>query len=460
MLLYKQKALTISYLRMFTANHIINKRNWTCLITLGLIMGGCNQHKINYKAAAVVTDSSQQQVNLPAPYETKSVRNYCKVIGWPQGKAPIAPTGFKVSLFAGGLNNPRIILVAKTGDIFVSEANTEIKGLEKIGASIIGATKSEDLNKSANDIVLLRDTNGDGIPDIRTVFLNKLNQPFGMLIIGDWFYVANTDGVWRYPYKPGEMHLTAPGKRILILPAGGYNNHWTRNLRTNADSSKIYVSVGSGTNDAEHGLTNEVRRADILEINPDGSGERIYASGLRNPAGIDFQPQTHVLYAAVNERDTFGDELVPDYFTSVKQGGFYGWPYAYFGQHPDPKNGNQRPDMVKKSIVPDFTLGSHTASLGLAFYTGNKFPKRYWYGAFIGQHGSWNSSKLVGYKVTFIPFVNGKPQAKMEDFLTGFIADAAKNKVYGRPVGIAVAKDGAILVADDSGNKIWRIRSM
>ena len=445
---------------MLIINGIISKRNLWHLITAGAIFAGCNQNKVNYKDAATVTDSAKQQVNLPAPFETRSVRNYCKVIGWPAGKTPIAPAGFKVSLFAGGLDNPRNILVAPNGDVLVSEANTEIKGLEKVGASIIGATKSEDLNKSANKIILFRDINGDGIPDIKTVFLSGLNQPFGMLILGNSFYVANTDGVWQYPYKAGQTQISGPGKRILILPAGGYNNHWTRNLRTNADSSKIYVSVGSGTNDAEHGLENEVRRADILEINPDGSGERIYASGLRNPAGIDFQPQTHVLYAAVNERDTFGDYLVPDYFTSVKEGGFYGWPYAYFGQHPDPKQKGARPDMVKKSIVPDFTLGSHTASLGLAFYTGKQFPQRYWGGAFIGQHGSWNSSKLVGYKVTFIPFANGRPQPNMEDFLTGFIADPVKQEVYGRPVGIAVTKDGSILVADDSGNKIWLVQAM
>jgi len=441
------------------AGRIISKRNLILLSTTSLLITQCTQNKVNYNDADKVTDSSKQVVNLPPPYLTKSVRNYCKVIGWPKGKTPTAPQGFGVSLYADSLDNPRNIYVAANGDVFVSEANTEITGLKKIGASIIGATRSEDLNKSANKIILFRDTNGDGIPDSRTVFLNGLNKPFGMLILGNSFYVANTDGVWRYPYKPGETHMSGAGKRILILPAGGYNNHWTRNLRTNADSSKIYVSVGSGTNDGEQGLANEIRRADILEINPDGSGERIYASGLRNPAGIDFQPQTHVLYAAVNERDTFGDDLVPDYFTSVKEGGFYGWPYAYFGQHPDPKHKSERPDMVKKSIVPDFTLGSHTASLGLAFYNGKTFPQKYWGGAFIGQHGSWNSSKLVGYKVTFIPFVNGKPQGNMEDFLTGFIADPVKQEVYGRPVGIAVLKDGSILVADDSGNKIWRVKA-
>lgn len=440
--------------------YIITKIFAVSIVLLTIALIGCGQRQVNWDDAAIITDSSKQVVNLPAPYATKSVRNYCKVIGWATGEMPTAPSGFKVNLYAGELDNPRNIYVAQNGDVFVSQANTEIKGLEKIGAEIIGATKSEDLNKSANNILLLRDTNGDGIPDTKTVFLSGLNQPFGMLVLGNWFYVANTDAVWRYPYKPGQTQITSKGQLILHLPAGGYNNHWTRNLRLSPDSSKIYVSVGSGTNDAEHGLQNEARRADILEINPDGSGEKVYASGLRNPAGIDFQPQTHVLYAAVNERDTFGDELVPDYFTSVQKGGFYGWPYAYFGQHPDPKYKGQRLDLVKKSIVPDFTLGSHTASLGLVFYNGKAFPQRYNGGAFIGQHGSWNSSKLVGYKVTFIPFINGKPQGKMEDFLTGFIADINKKEVHGRPVGIAVAKDGSILVADDSGNKIWRVKSL
>jgi glucose/arabinose dehydrogenase len=434
---------------------IIFKISIAGLFTAFMLCISCTRQKVNYNEADVLTDSSKQQVNLPAPYQTKSVRNYCTVIGWQKGQLPTAPPGFRVSLYAGGLDNPRNIYVAQNGDVFVSEANTEIKGLEKIGASIIGATKSEDLNKSANKIILFPYTS----PGKKIVFLSGLNQPFGMLILGNWFYVANTDALWRYPYKPGENHVNGPGKIILTLPAGGYNNHWTRNLRTNADSSKIYVSVGSGTNDAEHGMGNEARRADVLEINPDGTGERVYASGLRNPAGMDFQPQTHVLYAAVNERDTFGDNLVPDYLTSVQPGGFYGWPYAYFGQHPDPKNGKMRPDMVKKSIVPDFTLGPHTASLGLAFYTAKQFPVHYKNGAFIGQHGSWNSSTLVGYKVTFIPFINGKPGPQMEDFLTGFIADSAKQEVHGRPVGIAVARDGSILVADDAGNKIWQVKA-
>ena len=429
-------------------------------IAIILYVTACTSKKSEPGKADNVITPSNQQVKLAAPYQTKSTRNYCKVIGWPKGKTPVAPTGFKVNLYADSLDNPRNIYVSADGDIFVSQANTEIKGIKKLGADIIGASGSEDLGKSANNIILLRDTNGDGIADTKTVFLSGLNQPFGMLILGGWFYVANTDGLWRYPYKSGQTKITGPGIKILTLPAGGYNNHWTRNLRANGEGNKIYISVGSGTNDAEHGPENEIRRADILEVNPDGSHERIYANGLRNPAGIDFNPQTGVLYASVNERDDLGDNLVPDYLTSVKEGGFYGWPFVYFGKHEDPDHKGERPELVKRSITPDLSLGSHTASLGLAFYTGKAFPPKYQGGAFIGQHGSWNSSKLVGYKVVFVPFRDGKPLGTIEDFLTGFIADPVKEKVYGRPVGIAVMTDGSILVADDSGNKIWRVSAM
>jgi glucose/arabinose dehydrogenase len=429
--------------------------------TIGIILLACKHKKpANYNNADTIVNKSQQEVALPAPYETKAVKNYCDVIGWPKGKTPVAPAGFSVSLYADELDNPRNIYVASNGDVFVSEANTEVTGLKKIGADIIGVSKSQHLGKSANKVLLFKDTNGDGIPDSKTVFLSGLNQPYGMLIAGDWFYVANTDALWRYPYKMGEMKVTGKGIKILDLPAGGYNNHWTRNLHPSADGKKIYISVGSGSNVAEHGMDVEKRRADILEINLDGSGERIYASGLRNPAGIDIQPGTGVLYTAVNERDDLGDKLVPDYLTSVKEGGFYGWPWAYFGQHEDPvlKQKIPNPEMVKKSIVPDVALGAHTASLGLAFYNGTTFPQEYHNGAFIGQHGSWNSSKLVGYKVVFVHFSNNKPTGQPTDFLTGFIANSTKQKVFGRPVGVAVAKDGSLLVADDAGNKIWRVK--
>ena len=436
------------------------KINVIYMLAASLFVMACKQKKpSNYNNADTVLSQSEQQVKLDAPYATKAVKNYCEVIGWPKGKTPVAPEGFTVSLYADSLANPRNIYVAPNGDVFVSEANTEVTGIKKIGADIIGVSKSQNMGKSANKILLFKDTNGDGRPDSKIIFLAQLHQPFGILTLGNWFYVANTDGLWRYPYKAGDTAVSGKGVKILDLPAGGYNNHWTRNLRANKAGTKIYISVGSGSNVAEHGMGNEKRRADILEINPDGSGERVYASGLRNPAGIDFMPGTDVLYAAVNERDNLGDNLVPDYLTSVKDGGFYGWPWAYFGQHEDPVRKGESPDMVKKTIVPDFALGAHTASLGLVFHNGKTFPQHYMNGAFIGQHGSWNSSKLVGYKVTFVPFENGKPTGKMEDFLTGFIADTAKGKVYGRPVGVAVAKDGSLLVADDSSNKIWQVKA-
>ncbi len=417
---------------------------------------GCSQKKPNLSNAATVKNTAGQTVNLPAPYQTKSTRFYSKVIGWPKGKMPVAPPGFKVSLFADSLDNPRNIYVAPNGDIFVSQANTELNAAMRLGADIIGIGQSQKYSKSANNIILLRDTNGDGIPDLRTVFLSGLNQPYGFLILGNSFYVANTDGVLRYPYTTGQTKMTAAGKTILTLPAGGYNNHWTRNLKANANGTKIFVAVGSGSNVGEHGMKDEERRADILEINPDGTGERIYASGLRNPVGMAVQPGTGTLYTSVNERDELGDDLVPDYFTSVKDGGFYGWPYAYFGPHPDPDHKGLRPDLVKSTIVPDVALGAHTASLGLTFYTGTAFPQRYINGAFIGQHGSWNRSKLAGYKVVFVPFTNNKP-GKPEDFLIGFMISPTQREVYGRPVGMAVTKYGSLLVADDTSNKIWQV---
>ena len=276
-----------------------------------------------------------------------------------------------------------------------------------------------------------------------------------MLIIGKTFYVANTDGLVAYPYQNGQTKITAAGKKILNLPAGGYNNHWTRNIITNKDSSKIYISVGSGSNVAEHGIDNEVRRACILEVKPDGSEERIYGSGLRNPVGMAWAPGTQTLWTAVNERDELGDELVPDYMTSVKEGGFYGWPYAYWGQHEDPSmKEKQRPDLVKQSLVPDLPLGAHTASLGLAFDEKRIFPGHYAGGAFIGQHGSWNRSSFSGYQVAFVPFQNGKPSGMVEPFLAGFIANENNKEVYGRPVGVAFTNK-YMLVADDASNTIW-----
>jgi glucose/arabinose dehydrogenase len=399
---------------------------------------GCDSQE-KKEAASQGPDQVKTAVDsltLPAPYATESTRNESKVIGWEEGQKPQAPAGFKVEKFAADLEHPRWMYQALNGDIFVAESNTK---------------------KSADRITVFRDTNKDGKPDQKETFLEGLKQPFGMLVLNGYFYVANTDGLMRYPYQEGQTRMTAKGVKIMNLPAGGYNNHWTRNLLANADGSKIYVSVGSASNVAEHGMDEEKRRANILVINPDGSGEQVYASGLRNPVGMDWAPGTNILWTAVNERDELGDELVPDYLTSVKQGGFYGWPFSYFGDNVDPRRKGENPELVKQAIVPEVPLGSHTASLGLAFYKKDKFPAKYRNGAFIGQHGSWNRSQLSGYKVVFVPFANGKPSGKMEDFLTGFVADADASKVYGRPVGVTVLADGSMLVADDDGNSIWRV---
>ncbi len=435
------------------------KKQTAVLLSIIIIYCSCNNIKSEKANTAADTTATKttEGVTLPQPYATKSVQNFSKVIGWPQGKSPIAQQGFTVKAFAIDLINPRNVYQAPNGDIFVAESNTELKGAKKIAADLSGKTKSQRLGASANRVTLLRDKNGDGIPDVRSVYLSNLNQPYGILVIGNSFYVGCTDGLWKFPYNSSDTVIKSAGKEILDLPKGGYNNHWTRNIIANKDESKIFIAVGSGSNAGEHGAQNEIRRADILEVNTDGSGETVYASGLRNPNGIALQPGTGVLYSSVNERDELGDNLVPDYFTSVKQGGFYGWPYSYFGQHPDPRlKDSMRNDLVAKAIVPDVTLGAHVAALGLTFYNGNMFPAKYKNGAFIGEHGSWNRSQLSGYKVVFVPFKNGKP-GNPEDFLTGFLADANKEEVYGRPVNLTTLKDGSLLLADDSGNTVWRI---
>jgi glucose/arabinose dehydrogenase len=405
----------------------------------------------------IVFSQTQTGDSLPPPYATKSKMNFSRVIGW-KNETPKAPNGFIVEKFADGFDNPRWMLIAPNGDILVAESNSNHTFLEKLVAPLIGASRSNNLQHSADRITLLRDTNSDGKPDIRETLLSGLNQPFGMLIMDNWLYIANTDALIRYPYISGQTRITGQAEKIADLPAGKHNRHWTRNIVANADNSKIYIAVGSASNVAENGIVNELLRAAILEVNPDGSDLKIFASGLRNPVGMGWAPGTKTLWTVVNERDELGDELVPDYLTSVKPGGFYGWPYSYFGQHIDPRVDFLQPALIKKTIVPDVRLGSHTASLGLVFYTTHGFPQKYNGGAFIAQHGSWNRSVLAGYKVIFVPFANGKPSGKAEDFLTGFIADLEKNKVHGRPVGISIMQDGSLLVTDDISNTIWRVR--
>lgn len=430
---------------------------YASIFSVALFASCQSNSKSGPQGSDTTVTTTSESLNLPAPDTTASKNKFSKVLGWPENKTPVAPEGFVVTRFATNIKSPRNTIIAPNGDVLVALSNSERSTKEKIANTVTGKAKSEVAGQSANTILLYRDANKDGKPELTTTFLTGLNQPYGMLIIGNSFYVANTDGVWQYPYKTGDTKITSTGKKIMSLPAGGYNNHWTRNLIANADKSKIYVTVGSGSNVGENGMENEVRRANILEINPDGTGEKIFAAGLRNPVGIDWAPGSNMLWTAVNERDGLGDDLVPDYITSVKEGAFYGWPYAYYGQNEDPRLKGKNPELVKKTIAPDVPVGSHTASLGLAFYKGTKYPSKYQGGAFVGQHGSWNRSKIAGYKVVFVPFKDGKPTGKPEDFLTGFVADANKADVYGRPVGVTLTPDGALLVADDVSGVVWRV---
>jgi glucose/arabinose dehydrogenase len=397
---------------------------------------------------------------IPAP-DTSAIPtlNFSSAKGWPAGATPKAPNGFTVTKFAGNLDHPRWLYQLPNGDVLVAESTTEPpppRTLEDRLAIWLMRGAGEN-GMSANRITLLRDTKGAGTPDMRTVFLAGLHQPFGMLLLGDKFYVGDTDALLRFTYQPGEMRIAGEGVKILTLPKGGYNNHWTRNVFANADGTKIYVTVGSGSNVGEHGPDNETHRANILEINPDGTGQRVLASGLRNPNGLAFEPTTHALWTVVNERDMLGNDLTPDYLTHVEDGGFYGWPYSYWGRHVDTRVSPARPDLVAKALTPDYSLSSHVAPLGLAFYDGTAFPASYRGGAFIGEHGSWNRKPFSGYKVVFVPFKNGQPSGDPQDFLTGFMPSDKQGEAYGRPVGVIVAKDGSLLVADDIGNAIWRV---
>jgi glucose/arabinose dehydrogenase len=395
--------------------------------------------------------------DLPPPNATPSSTKFAKVVGWSGDEAPKAPDGFTVNLFADSLDNPRWLYVLPGGDVLVAESRTPAPSRlpPEIRKQLVAAGT---FGPSANRISRLRDKDGDGRAEVRETFLKGLSQPFGMLLLGDAFFVANTDALVRYPFDSAQGRITGPGTTVLNLPAGGYNNHWTRNVVASRDGSKLYVTVGSGTNaDEEKVDRKDPRRAAILEVNPDGSGMRVFASGLRNPNGLDWEPDGGALWTAVNERDGLGDELVPDYITSVREGAFYGWPFAYWGKHEDPRLKGQAPDQVARAIAPDFAAGAHTASLGLVFGARLRFPERYQQGAFIGQHGSWNRSALTGYRVAFVPFVGRQPSGGMEEFLSGFVADPAAGSVRGRPVGLAVGGDGSLLVADDAGNRIWRI---
>jgi glucose/arabinose dehydrogenase len=385
--------------------------------------------------------------------------NIAEATGWPEGRMPTPVQGLAVQPFARGLDHPRWLLVLPNGDVLVAETNKPPPAEKKQGG-IKGWIAEKVMDRagagvpSANRITLLRDADGDGVAELKTPFLTGLYSPFGMALVGTTLYVANADAVVAVPYTEGATRITERPRKIADLPAGR-NHHWTKSLVASPDGSKLYVGVGSNSNVAEKGLDAEVNRAAILEIDARTGASRVFAGGLRNPVGMDWNPESGQLWVAVNERDEIGSDLVPDYMTSVRPGGFYGWPWSYYGQTVDERVKPPRPDMVAKAIKPDYALGAHTASLGLAFSDGARLGPILANGAFIGQHGSWNRKPRSGYKVIFVPFESGRPSGKPIDILTGFLSE--NEKAMGRPVGVAIARDGALLVADDVGNAIWRV---
>lgn len=397
---------------------------------------------------------------LPAPRQTLiPTVNIAPASGWPPGATPIAAPGLEVTAFATGLDHPRWLHVLPNGDLLVAETNAPARGeagkgikawLTGLMMKRAGATVP-----SANRITLLRDTDGDGKVDLRSVMLDGLNSPFGMDLVGNDLYVANSDAVLRFSYVPGATRIAAPGIKVVELPAGPINHHWTKNLIASPDGSRLYVTVGSNSNVAERGMAAEAGRAAIWEVDATTGAHRIFASGLRNPNGLAWEPGSGVLWTVVNERDELGSDLVPDYLTSVRDGGFYGWPYSYFGQHVDERVKPTRPELVAAAIVPDYALGPHTASLGLVSSKGTSLPAAFTRGMFIGQHGSWNRRPHSGYRVIFVPFDGGKPSGPPLEVLTGFLSE--DGRAFGRPVGVALDTRGALLVADDVGNVVWRV---
>jgi len=399
---------------------------------------------------------------LPAP--SRSILPTVNVVtakGWPQGGRPVAAPGTKVGPFAQGLDHPRWLYVLPNGDVLVAETNAPPRPED--GKGIKGwffkrfQKKAGGAVPSANRITLLRDADGDGVAETRTVFLSGLTSPFGIVLVRETLYVANSDALVRVPYVPGQTQVSDPPTKVVDLPGGPLNHHWTKNVVANADGSKLYVSVGSNSNVAENGIEKEEGRAAIWEIDPRTGEHRIYASGLRNPVGMAWHPDPATLWVAVNERDELGGDLVPDYMTPVREGAFYGWPYSYYGAHVDTRVKPSRPELVQAAVPPDYALGPHTASLGLASSRGTTLPLQFRDGLFIGQHGSWNRKPRSGYKVIFVPFAGGKPSGAPLDVLTGFVKD--NGDAMGRPVGVTIDKRGALLVADDVGNTVWRVTS-
>ena len=426
------------------------------VVALGVFaLGGCGE-----TAKLPVSAGFGPQPTLPAPNRTLiPTVNIAPAKGWPVGATPQAAAGTRVVAYASGLDHPRWLYVLPNGDVLVAETNAPPKPDD--GKGIKGWVMKNVMKRagagvpSANRITLLRDTDGDGVADRRSVLLEGLHSPFGMTLVGNDLYVANSDAVIRFPYVAGETRITAAGVKVVDLPAGPINHHWTKNLIANADGSKLYVTVGSNSNVAERGMEVETGRAAIWEVDIKSGAQRIFATGIRNPNGLAWEPDSGTLWTVANERDELGSDLVPDYLTSVRDGAFYGWPYSYYGQHIDERVQPQRPDLVAKAIAPDYALGPHTASLGLTSSAGNTLPVAFANGMFIGQHGSWNRRPHSGYKVIFVPFANGKPAGVPVDVLAGFLSE--DGDAFGRPVGVALDKTGALLVADDVGNVVWRV---
>ena len=397
---------------------------------------------------------------LPAPqHALLPTVNIAPAQGWPQGTTPHPAPGTLVVAFASSLAHPRWLYILPNGDVLVAETNAPpkpedgkgIKGwlmglvMKRAGAGV----------PSANRITLLRDSDGDGVADVRSVLLDGLNSPFGMALVGNDLYVANSDVIVRFSYTAGDTRISARGNKVVDLPAGPINHHWTKNLIASADGTKLYVTVGSNSNVAERGMEVEAERAAIWQVDISSGTHRLFATGLRNPNGLAWEPHSGALWTAVNERDELGSDLVPDYLTSVRDGGFYGWPYSYYGPHIDERVTPPRPDLVAAAIAPDYALGPHTAPLGLSSSAGTTFPEVFTKGMFIGQHGSWNRRPHSGYKVIFVPFDKGKPSGEPVDVLTGFLS--GDGNAFGRPVGVVLDKSGALLVADDVGNVVWRV---
>ncbi|WP_374979383.1 sorbosone dehydrogenase family protein [Pseudomonas solani] len=427
------------------------------LMPLAVLVAACSA--CGDKASLEVSDGTGANPTLPPPNKTLlPTVNVAPAKGWAEGGQPTATAGTEVKAFAAGLDHPRWLYLLPNGDVLVAESNAPASGE---GFSLKGWIAGKVMEKagartpSADRITLLRDTDGDGVADLKTPFLENLHSPFGMALVGGDFYIANADALVRVPYEEGQTRIEATPQKVTDLPAG-INHHWTKNVIASRDGSKLYVTVGSNSNVGENGLEMEEGRAAIWEVDRASGSKRLFASGLRNPNGLAWEPETGTLWTAVNERDEIGSDLVPDYITSVKDGGFYGWPWSYYGQHVDERVQPANPDMVAKALVPDYALGPHTASLGIAFGKGGALPD-FQNGLFVGQHGSWNRKPHSGYKVIFVPFKGGKPNGEPVDVLTGFLDE--DGNALGRPVDVMLDARGALLVTDDVGNKVWRVTS-